>query len=384
MGSIRVTATRIAAKDRARMKTRCSVAVLVGLCGAATAASGCGFLGPHDCTEYLDCEVINEDGTSNGACLGKCVPEPPRGFKEEPALVWIGPERLRPPSCDDALPGTPITLSYSWVGGASVPATLQCPACGCSAPVCELPASVTASSLAMCPAGPGGVETPLDAPAGWDGACVSPGAVPAERFGSYTIPPATERPCRPVPVDTPRATDPDPLDPDRLAAIACTGFTEENLCPSLPLCMRYQHHPPPGWRHCIVSKEDPLDRNADIACTRPALPGAAPVYSDRFVFYRDLSDTRTCEPCTCTQTALSTCEARVSTYEDTACGGPIATTTVGAEGACVDPPGAMTLGSLSAEWLVNAPGSCAPGGGAVTGAATWAEVLTVCCLPEVT
>lgn len=358
------------------MKVGSVFATLAGLGGAVLAASGCWLVKPYDCHELLECDVINEDGTSNGACLGKCVPGSLRDFTAEPELVWIGPEPLRPRACAGVLPGAPIDLSHSWTGWADPPEAPQCPACTCSAPACELPGGVTARSLAVCQEGPGGVETPFDAPPGWDGACVSPGSVPAERFGSYTIPPATERPCAPVPVDPPRAEEPQPLALDGLAAFACAGFVEPDLCDREALCMQHQQHPPPGFRPCVSTPK------SSLACSDPALPGEPPTYSERFVFYRDIVDERTCSPCTCTPVAPSTCEARVSTYEDAACGQPIATTTVDSEGACVDPPAAMRLGSLSAEWLVNAPGSCAPGGGALTGTEPTLDIVTLCCLPE--
>ncbi|KYF82866.1 hypothetical protein BE20_35895 [Sorangium cellulosum] len=363
------------------MKAESVFATLTGLGGAAVAASGCWFVKPYDCAERLECDVINEDGTSNGACEGKCVPEPLNGFAEEPELVWIGPEQLRPLACAGVLPGAPIDLSDSWTGRADMPDAPQCPACTCSAPMCELPAGVTARSLAVCQEGPGGVEMPFDAPPGWDGACVSPGTLPAERFGSYTIPPATERPCAPVPVDPPRAEEPQPRALGDLVAVACTGFVEEHLCDREPLCMLHQQRPPPGFRHCIFTSAS-SNQGPSLPCSDPAPRGGAPRYSDRFVFYRDVIDDRTCSACTCTSVTPSTCEARVSTYEDAACGQPVATTTVDGEGACVVPPSAMTLGSLSAEWLVNAPGSCAPRGGELTGTEPERVIMTLCCLPE--
>ncbi|XXY47541.1 hypothetical protein WME91_46810 [Sorangium sp. So ce269] len=363
------------------MNTGSILATLAGLAGAVVAASGCWAFEPYDCAEYVTCDVINDDGTSNGACFGKCVPLAPWGFAEEPELVWIGPEQLRPLACAGVLPGAPIDLSDSWTGHADPPDALQCPACTCSAPACELPAGITTSSLALCQEGPGGIETPFNAPPGWDGACVSPGRLPAERFGSYTIPPATERPCAPVPVDTPRAEEPQPRALGDLVAVACTGFVEKHLCDREPLCMQYQQHPPPGFRHCVV-KSAPSDTATSEPCLPPAPPGGAPRYSDRFVFHRDVIDNRSCSPCTCAPVTPSTCEARVSTYEDAACVQPITTQTVDGEGACVVPPSAMTLGSLSAEWLVNSPGSCAPDGGALTGLPPSRELMTVCCLPE--
>ncbi|MGK3966265.1 hypothetical protein WMF38_19030 [Sorangium sp. So ce118] len=92
------------------MKAGRVLAMVARLGGAIVVASGCGVFEPYDCAELLECDVINEDGTSNGACEGKCVPDPLSGF-EEPALVWIGPEELRPLACAGVLPDAPIDLS---------------------------------------------------------------------------------------------------------------------------------------------------------------------------------------------------------------------------------------------------------------------------------
>ncbi|KYG11384.1 hypothetical protein BE21_57615 [Sorangium cellulosum] len=78
--------------------------------------------------------------------------------------------------------------------------------------------------------------------------------------------------------------------------------------------------------------------------------------------------------------AKSLCYATLSVYEDRACG---ASRRIGAqrvylgeEGACLPAGEGLGLGSLSAEWDLNQPGSCTPVGGGGP------NKVTLCCLPE--
>jgi hypothetical protein len=354
---------------------------------AAAAASGCGRSGEDECFEKVDCKVVNDDGTSNGYCWGTCVPGPMLPFDSDPVLVWMGSAKPLP-TCPEAVPGSRRNVNAGFVAysARAMPLPSPCPACACSAPACELPAGVTASSLAVCQEGPGGIETPFYAPPGWDGACFSPGTVPAERFGSYTIPPATLRPCAPLEDAVLRAREDEPPEPELEIGpvpdfmVSCGVEIKKDLCDRESLCMLDEKRLATGWRHCRIA----VGSHAE-SCTAAEITGGVASFTDAHYFQTRDPDLRACSPCTCTQTPLtSTCEALVSTYEDTACGGLVATTTVDGEGACIDPPSAMSLGSLSAEWTVNEPGSCAPSGGTREGEEPAVRIVSVCCLPEKT
>ncbi|WP_438034771.1 hypothetical protein [Sorangium sp. So ce204] len=79
------------------------LAALVGAVGAASAvASGCGVVDGYDCHELLTCDIINEDGTNNGACYGICVERESGGFPAPPRIVWIGPATEQAP-CEAAV-----------------------------------------------------------------------------------------------------------------------------------------------------------------------------------------------------------------------------------------------------------------------------------------
>ncbi|WP_437835347.1 hypothetical protein [Sorangium sp. So ce1153] len=104
------------------------------------------------------------------------------------------------------------------------------------------------------------------------------------------------------------------------------------------------------------------------------------VFSERFTFWKVLDDSRDCTPCACTETAPSTCEALVSTFEDEACTDLLDSTVI-RQRVCHDADPGSALGSMRAEWRVNAPGECASSGGELVGELVLAR-RTLCCMPE--
>jgi hypothetical protein len=166
-------------------------------------------------------------------------------------------------------------------------------------------------------------------------------------------------------------------------AVVCEGAVSKDACPADDeVCMVGAERLAPGFRHCIVSEME-----GDYAeC--PSSDGAARrTFSERFTFWLVRHDGRACTPCACTQTAPSTCEAIVSTFEDEACEELVASAAIGAAAAspadrvCHDAQPQTALGSMRAAWRVNAPGSCVPSGGELVGELVL-ERRTLCCLPE--
>jgi hypothetical protein len=352
--------------------------------GGVAVAAGCG--SERDCAEDVLCEVVNEDGTSNGHCWGQCV-RAPLGSFGAPVLVWTGPETLAPSSCDELARVVPETgeriplvgASPEFVGRALPIAAHDCPACECMAPACALPSAVTTSALGMCGTLSGDTMTPFPPPPGWDGSCVSPGFLAPEQFTSITIgsaqmcmPFAAGEPSRPLAAGTGNV------------AIACSGEVELKLCPDpSELCMLYQQqaHLPDGWRHCIVAEDDGTQE-----CPQPG-ETADPrrVFSEKLsVFYDELVTTPACTPCACDAPATSRCEALVYAYEDRACSDLfffVNATTSGGE-TCAVPTPSTSLGSLSATWLANEPGRCTPRGGEPFPKVTHGQPKLLCCLPR--
>ncbi|XYH99096.1 hypothetical protein ACMHYB_04825 [Sorangium sp. So ce1128] len=215
----------------------------------------------------------------------------------------------------------------------------------------------------------------FEAPAGWDGACVAPGVVPAAAFGSFAIAPVTERPCEVVAAQVPRDGE---LPKNAKAAAVCEGQDTTTLCPSgNDQCVVAEAKLNAGWRRCILSEID-----GDYIECPSGEDIEGPRFSEKFIFWKVAFDHRECTPCSCTETAPSQCEAVVSTFEDAACGELVASAAVAENGGCHDAEPGSTLGSMSAAWRVNAPGSCAPSGGELDGERSVQGRRTLCCLPE--
>lgn len=295
-------------------------------------------------------------------------------------LVWTGPERLAPSSCEElawSAPGTAVIRPSQGVPGllgrTASSHDAQCPKCACTAPSCALPSGVTAFSGSTCSSGAAGVQTPFSPPPGWDGSCVSPGLVVPEQFASFSIGPAGEVPCEPQ-VEEPAPPGDGAQDE---VAIGCGSEMVDDVCAlDNQICLLYQprKYLPEPWRQCIVVE------GGDRPCEAPAAEGDPwPRFSEKLPgFYRPSNGTRACKPCTCKMTEPSRCEALVSVYEDRACSDRLAEVTTAAGGFCIAPDPDSALGSLSATWLVNEPGRCTPEGGALERD----EPITICCLPR--
>lgn len=356
------------------------LAALVGVSGAVVAmASGCGAVDGYDCAELLACDFITEDGINNGACDGVCVDATFGGFVQQPFLVWmgsIGPIE-QPPECGKALQGTrsddPASPATHDLLHAEPAPHHGCDPCACTAPACAWPAGLSVTSGYMCDEGPGETVTPFEPPAAWDGTCVAPGTVPAAAFGSFAIAPVTERACEVVAAPVPRDGA---LPGSAEVAVVCEG--DDSRCPNDGHhCIGAEERLTAGWRRCIMSEIDD-----DYVECPSGEDIRGPRYSEKFTFWVVAEDSRGCTPCSCNETAPSVCEAIVSTFEDAACGEMVASVAVGENGSCHNAEPGSTLGSMSAAWRVNAPGSCVPSGGELVGERILQGRRTLCCLPE--
>lgn len=313
-------------------------------CVAVSSVCGCG---PHDCELTLTCKE---------ECQGECVPLPPLGF-DGPALLWMGPVAELPSQCPERA-SQPVYTGYAGLDDAN-----ECPPCECTAPVCELPAGVTITDLALCDMGPAATVTPYTAPAGWDGTCASSGIVPAAMVNSISIAPATVRPCEPVQQHVPAMFEGLYW---TTAALACAGEAIPGLCGDSGLtCLPSAEPPPPGFRQCIFY----------LGTGDPTCP---PDYPDKETLYDTFEDTRGCTECGCMETQPSACAASVATFEDVNCSVPALPPE---PAGCIDPAAMFPIGSITAQMTTNQPGACAATGGAPTGAAKPVGPHTFCCRP---
>ncbi|KYF81353.1 hypothetical protein BE11_15005 [Sorangium cellulosum] len=317
----------------------------VGLAVSGLAlASACGDTG-EACEETVTCV-----GAAGEFCTGECVPLPVDAsqVREDPVLLWEGSIDEEPPPCPpDASDGDDLLL-YRGLDPAP-----GCPPCACSQPACALPAGVTASSLYMCQEGAPETRTPFEAPAGWDGACVGADPIPPEQVGSVAVPPATAVPCAPIDAIVPRSGGLG--SPWKQHAKLCKGRFQAGACgdASGNVCFpRFHRRPTPAFKMCVEATADP--ESEDFQCPDE--------YPHEHTWYLGHDD-GLCSPCACTPTEPSVCEALVSTYADAACGREIASVQVGEEGGCADPRSGVSLGSMRAAWVTNAPGACEASGG---------------------
>lgn len=304
-------------------------------------------------------------GTGGGAleCDGSCVGIGPDGFEESPSLMWIGAPADVPP-CPDFAP----LLGFEGFANLHV-APHTCPACSCSPASCALPEAMHASA-AKCANAASASSIAWGAPPAWEGVCTAEGAIPAGLVcagvacvQSLTIEAPIVEPCQPT------AGNAIPLPEPSWGELAreCR-ITASDLCPLEGYVCAPT--PPEGFALCVHFKgDDPLFECPDD-------------YPDRHVVYAGNIDARECAPCGCGEPEGVACAALVSAHGDGVCGPVVASVMVASgQGACVDLLNGTALGSKSAAWVVDEPGSCAPSGGEPSGQVEPGGAMTYCCQP---
>jgi hypothetical protein len=294
------------------------------------------------------------------SCTGQCLPWLPDPWSS-PQLVWIGPQPEAP-----LCPATASLTAYA--GSIDLDAgALPCGQCGCEPPDggCVLPTTLTANAATCATLGPSTVQTPFDAPPGWDGGCFAGDRIDAGAFGdagSLTIPPPTvaDPPCAAIQPPTPDAGL------TMSYAVACIGQVA-GACAGGFLCAP---SPVTGFQACIAQA-------GDVACT-------GSTYTEKHLAFTAPVDMRSCSPCTCGAPAGSTCTVTISAYPDSACAtGVTSAVSVDSSGPlCGDVRPGATIGSESASSLTYVPGSCTPAGGVPSGTVTVASPMTFCCIPQ--
>ncbi|HVK66935.1 MAG TPA: hypothetical protein VM694_20760 [Polyangium sp.] len=226
---------------------------------------------------------------------------------------------------------------------------------------------------AVCDFVSGSAETPFHPPDAWDGACTAENAVPASLdcggvpcVQSLTVGKlgTTDVGCVPsaastLPLPTPQWGE---------VAIACEGLEDTGLsaCAEDEMCAPRVDE---GFHACVV-----LD--GDAICPVEG-------YTERHVYYRTFTNTRTCTACSCGDVEGSSCTAAVTAYKDDACDAFLLGTTISSDkGACIDmSPLGQPLGSKRVTDLKYSSGTCAPSGGTLEGVAEPSEPVTFCCVP---
>lgn len=299
-------------------------------------------------------------------CSGACVPSRSAPFVGL-SMFWIG--------APDEVPDCPVFApDVGFEGFADVlAAPSSCPSCSCSPASCLLPEGMHATA-AKCVDGDGAAETSFDAPAAWEGVCTDQGAIPAGLLcggmpcaQSLTIDAPTVEPCKPITAGT--AT----IAPPSWATMAreCRINVDDDGggCPNGRTCAP---EPPEGFDLCLF-----------IAGDDPAYECPIHDYPRRVVVYDTWPDERACSPCACGEAEGADCAALVSVFSDAACGAVLASNVLAMDQpGCFDLPAGSALGSKSAVFVVDEPGSCAQSGGELSGEIHGAGPLTLCCRSE--
>jgi hypothetical protein len=234
-----------------------------------------------------------------------------------------------------------------------------------------LPTTLTANSDTCTTLGPSTVQTPFDAPLGWDGGCTTANAIDGGALcngGSCVVsltiaaPTVAASDCTAIQPATPAAP------PTSSYVVACVGDVGgAGACPTDFHCLP----PGTGFHVCVAAL-------GDDDC-----PGSP--YTEKHLSFTGTQDGRSCSQCKCGAPSGGKCTARISIYPDSACASSKGYT-LGSDSTmsawCDDLP-AGPLGSKSATVSMDEPGSCQPAdGGAPIGSVTQTGTTTFCCIPS--
>lgn len=315
-------------------------------------------------------------GLTAETCTGQCIPRSTSGFDNRYLLVWMGPEEEEPQCPDRA-------KSRFESGYEGLTVVLPCQKCECEPAKCVMSTGLVTSSNDACQ---GGDVINFDAPADWDGSCMSPAQVPAGSFRSIELSPATVSSCKPMGDAEPKAPSFAPTKTSfaggvywKNRMVACEGPAEDNKCPTSDLvCVPSAQPPPPEFRYC-VEYINAIDENN--------LPQCPTKYPERFTIYQGTTGKVECSPCECGDPVGAQCTVSLSAYQDLTCtGAPMPlfenVPAGNGNGTCIDFGGmSVALESMSANWSVNEPGQCLPKGGELVGEVKPVNPSVYCCQP---
>jgi hypothetical protein len=300
------------------------------------------------------------------ACPGACIDAPPLGWSD-PAVLWLGAMGTPPPSCPTE---APVVGFQGFADLAAPPASCGACSCGEATATCALPSSLAVSS-ATCPGG--GVTTPFDPPASWDGSCTNGNPLQANQMcGAVTC--AKSLTTGPLVVQnegcsaaTALPVMPTPPATWQTAALACKRGSSVLCDDPLQVCAPVADVPP-GFLVCVYQA-------GDVDC-----PASFP---DKHAVAAGADDQRACSPCACGSPTGGLCVATLNVFTDDGCTAPLLSVPIGSTGpACFDlvPPG-PALGSKTVDKVKYLPGACVPSGGEAIGQALPTGPATFCCRP---
>jgi len=326
-----------------------------------------------------DCFPPDGGGIEPLSCVargGQCVPMGTSDFREKAVLLWMGAEE-EAPDCPDRAD----TVFYT--GFADLSVDVPCAACSCGPASCTLPGSINVDSASFCQ---GANPTEYSGPEEWDGSCVSPAVLPSGSFSSIGLTAPTVTGCEPIGDPIPKAPGFAPGGPGGKPKSfangiswkytkACHGMAEGRCESPSETCLPSTEPPPPEFRQC-VQYTLPVDE--------ANLPQCPESFPERVLTYRGTTGKVECSPCECGEPTGAKCSATLSAFQDSACSGvPMSLfENVPATPFCLDISGSpftYALGSMSAKWVTNEPGTCEPKGGEQVGEVKGVDPRVFCC-----
>ncbi len=281
------------------------------------------------------------------ACEGShaCIEAPPAPW-QGPVIRFEDGSGGPPPACTAAYPSRIGDFDFDLTAGGD---------CDCT---CEPATGLSCNAALVSDQGSGGISCIAfnpDTQTVADGACVplaSDMEGPRYRFGEPGI---TGGSCEDVVVD-----NLEPAGFDQSSRVCAGATLGDGVCPTGNVCAPVADAPYDG-KQCIF-----LD--GDNACP------AGSAYSQRFVRFSGVNDTRSCGSCSCGD-PVGTCGG-VLHFVSSCDSFPILIGSVG-PGTCSPDVGSAT----HVEYAGDPSASCEPSPGSVNGTATPTGPVTLCCLP---
>lgn len=306
-----------------------------------------------------------DTGGAGTACnAGVCVGSAAGPFLRVTMISTGKPEEVKP---------CPSWAPMVFEGHAGMAVDLHaCPACSCGPAACALPEEMHASA-AKCAMAEGAASIAWDAAPAWEGGCSGEDPVAASLqcsgvpcVQSLTLDAPMIEPCKPAE----QGAAPFPAPAWATMARECKVHVEADGdgCPDGETCAPV---PPEGFVLCLSVAGEGYE--------------CPPEYPDALLVFDSVADSRGCSPCSCSEPAGADCAALVSVFSDGACGALLGTYLLAnEEPGCHDLPSGSALGSKSASFVVDEPGTCVPSGGDAVGELHPAGPVTFCCQPPAT
>lgn len=336
---------------------------------SSSSGQGGNMAGVEDCSNGTD-----DDGDSLADCadddctpMYACVPSPPLDW-DGYVTLFDGVSAAKPMACPAAFP----TTAFDGSRNLKTPAH-TCSACSCGSPsgqICDLADMITVSDkncgfVAQ-------TTNHIDPMPDWDGTCYGPAGLQGMQTcagGPCNSSVSTGKPTVTGGACMAQGGASDQLPPDwEAVGLACSVAAKGGGCDAGGVCQPKTAMP---FRSGLC-----IYRSGEHMC-----PGGG--FSEQFVYYEKVDDTRACSPCECDTPTGATCDATIKIYSDAAVNSCVNEIASFNAGGCANLTNNPTVFGRKAVITGPTGGMCnvKAGGGQAMGALTPANPRTFCCIP---